>query len=157
MTLPLLLGETPSKAEGPDAWKRPLSGRVALTLCVLAGLDLTIGRAPYDVLCEHFNCANAYPQHETPPPSNDDLLGWLQVRTRHEQLVARLRPHAVVILGRSASRAAGLDGTEPWGEWICDSPPAITVIPHPSGLNRLYNDDNYRALARDVLTKARCL
>jgi uracil-DNA glycosylase len=61
----------------------------------------------------------------------------------------------VVCLGNRAAGAVPVLTDRSWGEWVY-TPGLLSfvAVPHPSGLNRLYNDPSMRALTGRVLRQA---
>ena len=148
----LLLGEAPSRL-GDRYWHFPLSGRPAEVLCSLAGIDpdpdgTRYGRW-YWPLREAFDLANVLERY--PGPQGTGAAFPLAAA---REAVARLdldRYPAVVCLGQ---RVAGVVGApNAWHQWSTDG--RLVAIPHPSGLNRLLNDQVQRALCRVTLSLAR--
>jgi hypothetical protein len=160
---PLLLGESPSKS-GDRYHMFPLSGRVAKTLCELAGIPpqedgSTYGRWTW-ALYEHFECANLFARYAHAIPWQGDLatvnfarLIWDARFDVDRDATERERPRTVVCLGRKVQAAAldwfdghlalGGDDFYDWniGERRTDRGLVdLVAIPHPSGLNRLLND-----------------
>lgn len=75
---------------------------------------------------------------------------------------ARRRPlgAVTVLLGRRVAEAYArstcpwLRGVE-WGEWRSGPrDQQVVVVPHPTGINRLYNDEAVRALVGEALREA---
>lgn len=155
MSLPLLLGECPSKA-GDRYHDFPLSGAVGRTLCQFAGIDpepegSRFGRF-YWALRERFDAANAIERWTEKWDGN-------VARARVSRLLADRRngsgPRTVVCLGRRAAAAVGLPPNAPWGGWyLLDGNVRAVVIPHPSGRNLVLNDPEMRELAGRVLHQA---
>lgn len=84
-------------------------------------------------------------------------------RAAWAELVPDLHGRHVVLLGARLAEVAGLGLARPisrWGSWLtrdwCGAG-AVAVIPHPSGLNRLYNEASTREAASECLRTARVL
>lgn len=151
---PLILGEAPSRA-GDRYYRFPLSGAVGKRLCQFAGIEPEVEGSQYGrwywALREQFDCLNAIERHE-------DAYPWRVERARRRwaaYVEENGLPETVVCLG---NRAAGTVATRlaitEWGEWVALAGTRAVKIPHPSGLNRLYNDEAMRALAGRVLREA---
>lgn len=160
MTLPLLLGECPSKA-GDRYRDFPLSGAIGKRLCEWSGIEPDLEGSRYGryywALRSEFDCLNTLERYTEP---------W-DAGAARERIVAYFReedevPPRIVCLGRRAAAAMGVPDREPWGAWLPRLPgiaellgTRIAVLPHPSGRNLLYNDDAMVELARRVLREAR--
>jgi uracil-DNA glycosylase len=159
--LALLVGEQPSRT-GDRYHHFPLSGAVAQAMCQMAGIPPQEEGSRYGrwtwALYDHFDCVNIIDRYRT----------W-DSREAAEQ-VARViedEREVVVLLGRRAQRAY-VDSQAPgesvideadWYEWRVDpsSPTGrreVVVLPHPSGLNRLYNAELHRRRAGAELKAA---
>lgn len=163
MSRPLLLGESPSKV-GDRYYHFPLSGRPAERLLRFAGIereresDQRVSRlglkgreklvAAYWTLTEHFDTLNVlerWPGERWPEQAAHDRWaryveeeGWLKV---------------LVCVGARAAKAVYL-GHRDWFEWDTYGETWGVKIPHPSGLNHLYNDEANRERAGEVLREA---
>lgn len=156
--LPLLLGEMPAK--GTDRYGQifPLSGAVGKRLCIWAGLEPDPDGSKYGryywPLRERFDCLNAIHGHQK----------WdVEVAKKHlnAYFLEYGPPGLVICLGRRPAEAMGLPIRHPWGVWFPSNPGIaqmvnwrITVIPHPSGRNLLYNDPAMVKTAKHVLSQA---
>jgi hypothetical protein len=157
----LLVGEMPSRT-GDRYYLFPLSGAVAQSLCQMAGIPPQEDGSRYGrwtwALYEQFDTVNAVERHG---PWDSDAAG---ARLAEEIESDR---EVVVLLGRRAhsayvrmtapaeSNLASLD----WYRWRVDmlAPTArreVVVIPHPSSLNRIYNEAEPRRRAGEVLRQA---
>ena len=67
-------------------------------------------------------------------------------------LQTRLEGRTTVLLGLAVPAALGRPRRQ-WGSWQLGYGGRYVVIPHPSGLNRWYNDPHNRALAQRVLVE----
>jgi uracil-DNA glycosylase len=154
-TRPILVGEMPSRT-GDRYWRFPLSGKVGVRLATWAGLE-QLAPAPgqtfygrrYWALRQVFDVVNVRERHD---PAGGPLDA-----ARHAALLERLRDRpAVVLLGRAVERALELPLYRRPGEQLVEAPlfevvnwfeplrsvpsAPVVVIPHPSPLNRLYNE-----------------
>lgn len=157
----LLVGEMPSRA-GDRFYSFPLSGAVAQTLCQMAGVPPQTEGTRYGrwtwALYEAFGCVNALKRHQ--PWSSEVAAARLRSAVEDDREV-------VVLLGRRPQEAYALM-TEPatssvnaleFYKWVVDgnSPTGrrqVVVIPHPSSLNRTYNDPTERRRAGKILCEA---
>ncbi len=137
---PLILGEAPHLLSG-----LALSGRAGTFLARLAGLS---GEPE---LRARFDLANLFSTPVGQKAGKGDpfpaaLAGMLAAR---KPLVG-----VTVLLGRRLARAYGL-GELPWHVWLSDDGASMTaVIPHPSGVNYLFNDEEVRKAAGRTLSQA---
>jgi hypothetical protein len=151
---PLLIGEMPSRTGDRYHWF-PLSGAVAQTLCQLAGIPPHEEGSRYGrwtwALYEVFDCVNAIERHG---PWDSDVAAAHLRKTFSE---AEGEYEVVVLLGRRAQSGyvrMSYPAESPvsklkYFEWTIDtnSPTGrrqVVVIPHPSALNRTYNDKHMR-------------
>lgn len=166
MTLPLLLGECPSKS-GDRYHHFPLSGAVGQRLCEFAGIPPESEGSRYGkwywALLEHFDCLNAIERHGDSVPW-DQKRAWDRWFDYLKELEDEELPPAVIALGRRAAATIGLGSDLYWGEWrrvplrveLLDDRLEVpaTVLPHPSTRNLLYNDLAMRERAGAVLRQA---
>lgn len=150
---PLLLGEAP----GPSAPEHfvPLDGRGGDRLAQCAGMD----RAE---LLDGFATANLLARWPGPAGKGS---AWDAATARYAARAFEL-PEVTVLLGRRVCGAFAAAHTwlrgpaMAWGEWrFGPDDIAVTVVPHPSGINRLYNDPAVReqvgVALREALTRPR--
>lgn len=120
---PLIVGQSPSRSgEGlpPFCADRRGSGR---RLADLAGI-------PPERLEEAFRLANLldhYPGESFPMSEARAIADAMELEG------------VVLLVGRLVARAFG-EGGRPWFEWFDLRGVRATVVPHPSGLNRWWND-----------------
>jgi len=162
----LLVGECPSRS-GDRYWEFPLSGAVAQTLCLMAGIPPEPEGSRYGrwtwALYDAFDCVNVVERH----PSG----GWprQEAATTLERTLENASSdyEVVVLLGRKAQQAyvdahepatSPLDGAD-FYEWVVDtlSPTGrreVVVLPHPSALNCIYNEISARRRSGVILNEA---
>lgn len=170
--LPVLLGEAPSKS-GDRYHMFPLSGRVAETLCSMAGIPPMAGESRHGrwtwALYECFDCLNLVYRW----PGAQGSGSAFPMAVARAALVKRLpeiEGRVVVLLGaRLPKLLMPEDATETFYRWEVATPQAtapdgevvyqarpttMCAIPHPSGLNRMYNAQTERARAGAILRQA---
>lgn len=148
------MGEAPSRA-GDRYYRFPLSGAVGKRLCEFAGIEPEDEGSQYGrwywALREHFDCLNVIERFA-------DAYPWRVEVARERWRVWRADEGrgttVVVCLGNRAADAVGLGSDAPWGGWESGGGLTYVKIPHPSGRNRLYNDEATRARAGVVLREA---
>lgn len=167
---PLLLGEAPSKhrvIDGFDMADFPMCGSVNRMMMKILEIDVVndgvtpLWRQLYAELRERFDCENVF---DTPLPKG----GWPQKEaTMRVVELMREEPNRVAVLcgrkvydtvweaahhgePRPAKSWAGPSWytIQPMGTWV------TVTIPHPSGLNRMYNDAPERHKAKKALSFA---
>lgn len=150
---PLLLGESPNfNKESTE----PLRG-LAPALLSLSGVTWGKLEDPYAVLLRHFDAENAW---EQPGWSNPGARAHAWERILHHG------SRVVVCLGHKAAMVLGLKRGE-WHIWehaFVPGPPIegsrklhrvlVTMVPHPSGRCRLYNDAEEKRRACITLRQA---
>jgi uracil-DNA glycosylase len=166
MEKPLILGEAPSKS-GDRYWRFPLSGDVGMRLAQWAGVEpMTARLGPrgatdygrwYWPLKDVFDLRNLIERYPGPQgrgaalPRSLALPAW-------EALRPELDGRIVVLLGRRLPDIVFPVNTLPFFGWREPGWCAhVVAIPHPSGLNRVYNDPEQQRLAGEVLREARRL
>jgi uracil-DNA glycosylase len=160
---PLILGEAPSKS-GDRYWQFPLSGAVGERLCTWAGLEPEPGGTRYGrfywPLREAYELRNLI-ERWPGAQGNGAAFPMPAARAAWAELLPELEGRHVVLLGARLAEVAELGLSKPisrWGSWL--SRPwcaAVAVIPHPSGLNRLYSEASTREAASECLRTARML
>lgn len=156
MAKPLIIGECPSRT-GDRYHQFPLSGAVGKRLCEWAGIDpLERDRSMtsefarwYWALRERFDLDNLYEHHQPSYPPQAKVRGDLYKLLEKEYRDTTV----VVLLGQRLGRAAwgGLSHYYHWHPLLHTK--SIT-IPHPSGLNRKYNEEREHQAASDALREA---
>ncbi len=129
MTRVLIIGEAPSKNE-PDP--KPIEGRIGHRLAAYAGLTFE----EFLARTERVNLLDVRQDTAEKGFTFDHTKAVEQAR----KIIASLEPNRhVILLGKRVARAVGCmkDYFEP-----CHLENNITlyVVPHPSGINRWYND-----------------
>jgi hypothetical protein len=157
---PLLVGEMPSRS-GDRYFTFPLSGAVAQTLCQMAGIPPQREGSRYGrwtwALYDNFGTVNAIRRHGRWDVR--DAAGRLRVVTEEAEVIVLLgrRPQEAYIKMTEPADSP-VEGLE-FYEWVVDvnSPTArreVVVIPHPSSLNRMYNEHENRRRSGKILCEA---
>jgi uracil-DNA glycosylase len=170
--MPVLMGEAPSKS-GDRYHMFPLSGRVAETLCAMAGIPPMAGESRYGqwtwALYDRFECMNLIERW----PGAQGSGSAFPMEAARAALVERLpeiEGRVVVLLGaRLPKLLMPKDTTETFYRWevatsearasdgevvYVAKPTTMCAIPHPSGLNRMYNAVVERERAGAILRQA---
>lgn len=138
---PVLVGEAPGRNTNPKAPLFPYPTTSA------GGKLLTLSGLPAETYLRSFRRVNLFdtvPDKWSAPASRRAwaLLGFSEDTT-----------HAIVMLGRRVSLAAGCKDQDleacrsvGWDNYVW-------AIPHPSGLSRAYNDPAVRARVRELLVR----
>lgn len=153
---PLLIGQAPPPSYDP-ATHSPLypvpehatGGRLA----ALAGLSAH----EYLATFQRINLLREFPgRRRHPCGTRRDHWPRAEARSAAEAIAPLLGDRTVVLLGRNVARAFGLEGAEfhVWRTVHVPYPPdqpvlfSAACVPHPSGLNRWYNDSRNLEAAR---------
>lgn len=151
---PLLLGEAPACRGSPS---HPFDvGRLAVPTGSGARLAAVLG-VPHRLLGELFDVKNLL-EHARAGPFP------LSEARAAARLILETGPPKIVMCGRNVCRAFGFPDLE-WCRWTPEYVYAtqdsllvrcveLSVIPHPSGLNRFYNHESNRLLVRRFLREA---
>lgn len=157
----LLVGEMPNRASDRH-YAFPLGGAVAQSLCQMAGISPQEDGSRYGkwtwALYEAFDAINAIEHHG---PWDSDAAGARLAQEIESDC------EVVVLLGRRA-HSAYVRMTAPaesnlvplgWHQWRVDllAPTArreVVVVPHPSSLNRIYNEAEPRRRTGKILREA---
>jgi uracil-DNA glycosylase len=171
-TRPFLLGEAPSRS-GDRYYRFPLSGAVGQRLAEWAGLEPDKSGTRYGrwywPLNSAFELRNLLERYPGSMPGGGAALPMIPARCAWARLLPDLSGRVVVLLGarlRDMARAPREFGV--WGPGVPLRQPGleegygledgvsmqVVAIPHPSGLNRSYNDPAQEALASRVLREA---
>ena len=136
---PLIIGQAP----GGSGDGIPLSGRCGRKLCGLMKTDL-------DDYLETFDRINVL---ESFPGKNGkgDSFPTRKAREMASKIELHGRP-LVVLLGRNVARAFGLAKMDPL-TWTTVHGTKVALVPHPSGVNRWWNDCTNVRRARRFLRK----
>jgi uracil-DNA glycosylase len=135
---PLFIGEAPGKRWKPG--DKPLGGRSAGVLAKLLGLDSEDFYGRIDAV----NLMDKWPG---PGPSGKGAT-FDPVRAMHAAVAVPVEGRRVVYCGRRVARAFGFVVKEFFVQIPNDARAAESwVIPHPSGINRWWNDPKNRRKA----------
>ena len=130
---PLVVGEAPSRTSDPAD---PITGRCGAKIAALAGLTV-------DEFADRFERANlldAYPGKLD--GSKGTLWDPISAKKRADEIVGERfgASRYVVLLGRRVATAFGVGRVDYMEETAAIRGAAVVVLPHPSGINRWYND-----------------
>lgn len=152
---PLLVGEAPGPNGSPDL---PLDGRPAARLleCMgfsrgeLEGIDVGVKLRSY------FEVRNLLDRPMERPEGSRGTDWPAEEAAAAARALAVLveREQRVVLLGKRVAAAFGFPGVGYWSTAHGDGMPPMAVIPHPSGIVRLWNDPVNRVRAGYVLWRA---
>lgn len=136
---PIIVGEAPSKNQDPE---RPIEGRIGKRLALFANLS-------YEAYLEHFERVNLLHLRQ------DDGTKFIFDNVAAAEEAKRLRQawdygRQVLLLGNRVAKAFGVQG--PCFERLVYDHD-FYIVPHPSGLNRFYNDPANRHQARAFLSQ----
>ena len=134
---PLIIGEAPARTGDP---RRPLLGRTGSRLAALCGLALQ----DYARTFARVNVLERWPGKA----GKGDAFDLPEARQRAALLRRRfVGGRLVVLLGRRTARAFGLDSAYLLPLRL--SCATVVVLPHPSGINRWWNEpENVRRASR---------
>lgn len=125
---PLIIGEAPSKNAITD---RPIEGRIGKRLASAAGLS-------YERFLDHFDRANLLSIRQ-------DVVGTgftfniLAAKVAASRLAEKFEPGQIVLLlGGRVSESFGLHSG--YFEEHVVNEACVYILPHPSGINRWFND-----------------
>lgn len=163
---PLILGEAPGRGKDFVGGMFPLSGAVGKRLVQFAGLEEEalqdrLGTSTYGhyywKLRQNFDCANLLQRW----PGQSGKGSAFPLDLAYEVAWSRLdewKGRVIILLGKRLAQAFFQDHVKnvpyfQWFEWE-DEQTLICVIPHPSGINRQYNDPGNVKRAGEVLRQA---
>lgn len=139
---PLLVGEAPSKNEVTET---PLEGRVGRRLADLAGLTVDQYLARFDrVNLLHVRQDTKEKGFEFDLPAARDAV-------RELRRNGTLRDRAVVLLGHRVAEAFGVGNLRYFRGMPNGQGGMIWLMPHPSGVNRWWNDQSNCEEAREFM------
>lgn len=139
----VMVGQAPSASSDPS---RPLA-RSTTRLAGFAGIDESL------ILdaTERVNLIDAYPG----PSNGGDAFPIKLARERAAALLPRLVGRRVILCGRAVAKAFEVDHADAF-EWVSGPGFECAVIPHPSGVNRWWNDvanvERARAFLRETFS-----
>jgi uracil-DNA glycosylase len=136
---PLLVGEAPARGGN----RAPLDGSSGDRLARMAGMA---GRVE---LLERFDAVNLLGRWPGPAGKG---AAWPSGRAVRAAARRPLRGVAV-LLGSRVARAYGLDAAG-WWTWVRGERFVAVVVPHPSGVNQLYNSLEVREATGAALAQA---
>lgn len=125
---PLIIGQAPARG---NEGKPPFSGRSGARLAKLAGVGTT-----GDVLPQYFTLVNLT---NTPGEFNTE-----HARKNALVLIDTIRldlpDRPMLMMGRKVRRAMGVNGDYEYLDWFIFWSHKAVIFPHPSGLNRWWNN-----------------
>ncbi len=126
---PLIVAQAPSSGSDP---KEPLSGASGRRLALLCGVD----HAAFLAAFERRNLIDHYPGKL----GKGDAFDKVAARFAACNLTARLGQRRTVLLGGNVARAFHFD--HPVLTWVDEvgDDALVALCPHPSGVNRWWND-----------------
>ena len=129
MSKPLIIGEQPSKNGNPE---QPLEGRIGHRMAEWMGIT-------YEQYLDFFVRVNLLPQRIEYSGKGTDFNVKLARRSA-KQIEETFTPgRIVVICGKRAASAFGIVKTD-YFEWFALNHAKAVIVPHPSGVNRWFND-----------------
>jgi hypothetical protein len=138
---PLLIGQAPSRKGDPA---KPLSrDPLASRLAHLCGLT----KEEYLDAFERVNILDAWPGK----CGKGDAFPLAETRRNAALITADIRNERVVLLGKSVARSFGIKANVL--KWFRFGAGRAIVLPHPSGVNRWYNDENNVIAARRIMRR----
>ena len=157
MSKPLLIGQAPppSFEDRPHSplYPYPSTGTGG-RLAKLMNLDALT----YLKTFQRINLLRVFPGgRRRPGGTRVDHWPKAEARRAADLIAPLLGDKQVILVGRNVARAFGLQlrGWHEWSSYVVSYPPdqpvhfQVAVIPHPSGLNRWYQDSSNVAMATD--------
>lgn len=126
---PLLIGEAPSKNE---PWPRPLEGRVGQRLARFAGIS-------FEEYLERFDRVNLLDVRQDTKEKGFEFDRYTATINANNIMASLSNERVVVLLGKRVADAVGAVGPYFWLHRL-ERGITLYVVPHPSGVNRLFND-----------------
>lgn len=144
---PLMIGQAPARLGDPD---KPCTGPSFRRMARICGATTPAGELRFLAQFERTNLLAEF------PGSGDGDRGDAFPRRLAEraalQMESRVRDRLVLLMGRNVAWAFGrkLEGAEyfRW-EYRLELNATFAVVPHPSGINRWWNDEGNHERARD--------
>ena len=134
----VLLGQAPGSGDDTD----PLMGAVGRRVAHLAGLKF-----PYEYRAT-FTLLNLLDHYPGKAGKKGDLFPLDEARKRVVELAPELENGVVIALGRHSLRAFGLEDLSWFEAGVVDVAGVKVLLhafPHPSGVNKWFNDQDNRA------------
>ncbi len=148
----LFIGQAPSRETDGQP---PFVGKCGKFLAE----DL-MGMPQADMLRDHdfFNVLERWPGKGI----NGDLFPLTKARVGARGLIEKMEDRTVILLGHNVARAFGVDKFQYWRWYEVRHPDLVEVVvtkrcaivPHPSGVNRIWNLQANRQVARKFLMEA---
>lgn len=125
----IIIGQAPSRLSEAD---EPLSGRSGKRLAELCGVPFPDFLSAF----ERLNLHERWPGKAGKGDAFDRAEAGRRAFVIHHS-VGRRR---MIFLGWNVARAFGFTGRAPLLTWIPNEPQTVAISPHPSGVNRWWND-----------------
>lgn len=126
---PLIIGEAPGK--NGDASK-PIGGRVGARLAACCGLTM-------EEFLEAFDRVNLLDEQPQDAPKGMQFNVRLAGKKAKQIEASFAVGQVVLLLGKRVGAAFGLKRV-PYFETLALNHAKVTIVPHPSGVNRVWND-----------------
>ena len=138
----LIVGQAPAKNDHPS---NPISGRTGRKLAML--MDLT-----FEEFLDTFDRANLLSRYPGKDGKGDAFNPHAAERNARlllsENQIDRYRH--ILVLGKNVAKAFGYR-TDEYMKWQTFSRPFTAILPHPSGINRWWNDKRNHEAAKQFL------
>jgi uracil-DNA glycosylase len=133
----LIVGQAPSASSDPS---EPLSGRSGRRLASLCGMTL-------EEFLRAFDRVNLLPEFPG-KASKGDRFPMAAGRSAAKAILAASQPRRCVLLGTGVWKSFGLPPSPAPFLWLPAGPRLFSLCPHPSGVNRWWNDPLNEGQAR---------
>jgi uracil-DNA glycosylase len=140
---PIIIGQAPARG---NEGKPPFAGRSGARLAQLSGVG-----SSGDILPQHFELYNLieyYPGKKGKGDEFDLAEGMAAAKLLKTELFKRYSRTPILLMGRKVRRCMGVNGNWDYLSWFDFGPHIACVFPHPSGVNRWWNDPKNTEAAR---------
>lgn len=138
-----MIGQAPSRTGDPS---RPCAGRSFERFARAAGAESRREVLAFFAHFERTNVLDVYPGGD----GKGDAFPLREARAAADAMRPGLDGRAVVLVGKATARAFRIRGPECF-DWLTEEPApgsCAVVVPHPSGVNRWWNETENRDRAR---------